>query len=138
MTVNFQNEPLIFCYSDLNDENFLFETDSNDRPRLWLVDFEHASFLPISYLSWVVWEHDRWPTKRPIQERIGHSLPRNNLAVMNGINYLNQICVFSVGFSPEQTENLRRENREHEERQKRELEAAEGVMHYKAADVLPN
>ncbi|RDL39523.1 Uncharacterized protein BP5553_03863 [Venustampulla echinocandica] len=37
---------LVFCYTDFNDENFMFTTDADRGPRLYIVDFEHASFLP--------------------------------------------------------------------------------------------
>ncbi|KFY54617.1 hypothetical protein V497_07574 [Pseudogymnoascus sp. VKM F-4516 (FW-969)] len=42
-------EELVFCYTDFNDQNFMFSTDTDHCPqRLYIVDFEHTSFLPIS------------------------------------------------------------------------------------------
>ncbi|KAK4148770.1 hypothetical protein C8A00DRAFT_19451, partial [Chaetomidium leptoderma] len=42
-TVELERE-LVFTYSDFNDENFMFNTDSDGRLRLYIIDFEHASF----------------------------------------------------------------------------------------------
>ncbi|KFX98267.1 hypothetical protein O988_04442 [Pseudogymnoascus sp. VKM F-3808] len=37
---------LVFCYTDFNDQNFMFTTDADHCPqRLYIVDFEHTSFL---------------------------------------------------------------------------------------------
>lgn len=47
---------LTFCYTDFNDENFMFASDPNALPRLYIVDFEHASFLPLSFLDYAVLE----------------------------------------------------------------------------------
>ncbi|KAB5577946.1 hypothetical protein GE09DRAFT_1087930 [Coniochaeta sp. 2T2.1] len=112
MTVNFRDEPLVYCYSDLQDENFLFEKDDNGRPRLWLVDFEHAAFLPISFLSHAV-VRNRWYTTQPIQDRLT-TLPQHNLPVMFGIQDIFGIAASNIGFTQEQRDELRRANVRHD------------------------
>jgi len=47
---------LTFCYTDFNDENFMFASDPNGLTRLHIVDFEHASILPLSFLDYAVLE----------------------------------------------------------------------------------
>jgi hypothetical protein len=74
-------EDLVFTYSDFNDENFLFTTDA-DGLRLYIIDFEHASFLPLSFLAYVVLRHRRWWTATDVAKRIGHTLPSTNVEAM--------------------------------------------------------
>lgn len=50
LKINFQNEELCFCYSDLFEGNFIF-TDKGD---LYVVDFEHASVLPASFMTYAL------------------------------------------------------------------------------------
>jgi len=109
-TVSFKDEPLVYCYSDLQDENFLFEKDADSRLRLWMVDFEHASFLPISFLSFAVAVNRWWPTI-PIAARL--SLPQRNVEVMKDISYIFMISASGMGMTEEQRNAKRRgEHRE--------------------------
>ncbi|SPQ21407.1 547f5ec2-af15-4178-bc54-79792bc5304f [Thermothielavioides terrestris] len=83
---------LVYCYTDFNDENFMFTTDPDGRPRLYIIDFEHASFLPLSFLSYaVLGRKPRFFTGKWIREKLGPSLPQNNIEVMQRIDYLFQI-----------------------------------------------
>ncbi|PVH77713.1 hypothetical protein DL98DRAFT_636934 [Cadophora sp. DSE1049] len=50
LSINFQNEDLCFCYSDLFEGNFIF-TDKDD---LYIVDFEHTGFLPASFMTYAL------------------------------------------------------------------------------------
>ncbi|KAK1772097.1 hypothetical protein QBC33DRAFT_564600 [Phialemonium atrogriseum] len=52
-TVNLEKE-LVFCYTDFDDENFMFTTSAHGRLRLYIVDFELASFLPIDFFAYTV------------------------------------------------------------------------------------
>ena len=79
--VNLERE-LIFTYSDFNDENFMFNTDSEGRLRLYLIDFEHASFLPPSFLAFAILRDNHWWTTRDIAERIGTTLRQANLEAL--------------------------------------------------------
>lgn len=97
--VNFEKE-LVFCYTDFNDENFMFTTDADHRLRLYIIDFEHASFLPIGFLAYAVFQpNPRWFLCPWIGERIGSSLPRDNLEVMKRIFYMFQISTWRIGLS---------------------------------------
>ncbi|KAL2256930.1 hypothetical protein VTK26DRAFT_913 [Humicola hyalothermophila] len=75
---------LVFCYCDFNPDNFLFKTDAAGQLHLWMVDFEHASFLPLSFLPYglMVAGTDRWFSAWPVMERIGHTLPTDNNEVL--------------------------------------------------------
>ncbi len=89
---------LVFCYTDFNDENFMVTTDPDGRPRLYIVDFEHASFLPISFLSYAVFEpNPNWFLCKWIADRFGDSLPENNMEVMKRICYMFQVCSWRIG-----------------------------------------
>jgi hypothetical protein len=89
-TVSFERE-LTFCYCDFNDENFMFNTDAAGRLRLYIVDFEHASFLPVTFLSYALFVEahgtQHWITAEPLVQRIGHTLPRSNLDVLAKVGY---------------------------------------------------
>ena len=50
---------LVFCHTDFNDENYLFDTHDG-RLRLYMIDFEQSSFLPIDFLAYVVLMDGRW------------------------------------------------------------------------------
>ncbi|KAB5545921.1 hypothetical protein GE09DRAFT_1132960 [Coniochaeta sp. 2T2.1] len=104
-TASSKDEPLIYCYSDLNDENFLLCKDGEGRPRLCMVDFEHASFLPTSFLAFAIAEN-RWHTTQPLQRRL--ALPQHNVAVMKEIYYVFQISVWAMGLTQEQREAVQR------------------------------
>lgn len=76
----------------------MLATDADGRPRLYIVDFEHASFLPISFLSYVVFEPDtRFFLGSWIRERIGSTLPQDNIEVMKRIFYMFQISTWQIG-----------------------------------------
>ncbi|AEO58678.1 hypothetical protein MYCTH_2306164 [Thermothelomyces thermophilus ATCC 42464] len=94
---------LVFCYTDFNDENFMFTTDPDGRPRLYIVDFEHASFLPLSFLAYAVLEPDsRWFLCSWIAKKFGASLPRNNIAVMQRLCYMFQVSSANIGLRKKQ------------------------------------
>ncbi|KAK4160204.1 hypothetical protein QBC43DRAFT_325846 [Cladorrhinum sp. PSN259] len=97
---------LTFCYTDFNHDNFMFETEADGRPRLYIIDFEHASFLPISFLAHPVympgnlnrWEHvTNW-----VAERFGDSLPRTNVELMDEVRARCVMSTWSIGLSDEQ------------------------------------
>lgn len=94
---------LVFTYSDLNDGNFIFNTDSVGRLRFYLVDFEHASFLPLSFLAFAILKNGRWWTVKPIAERLGVMLPRLNLEVLARASYT--FSTFSSGVGLYETDD---------------------------------
>ena len=76
--------------------------DGNGNPRLYIVDFEHASFLPISFLSFVVLEDNPWATSLALKKRLEGFLSHDNVAVMKEICYMFQTCVWTIGLTEEQ------------------------------------
>lgn len=86
----------------------MFTTDADGRLRLYIVDFEHASFLPASFLAYVVFKPGaRWFLCRWIEDRIGSTLSRDNLEVMSWIFYIFQISTWMTGLSKEQVARVR-------------------------------
>lgn len=58
----------------------MFKRDANGRLCLYIVDFEHASFLPISLLSITLFRKSPdWTTVPAMVARIGHTLPKTNV-----------------------------------------------------------
>ncbi len=51
---------LLLTYSDFNGENFMFNTDKDGRLCFYLIDFEHASFLSVSFLAFALLPNPRW------------------------------------------------------------------------------
>lgn len=122
---------LEFLYTDFNDHNFMFDLDALGRTRLYIIDFEHASFLPISFLSFVVLNPlPHFFLVDCLADRLGSSLPQNHLEVMRRISYIFQISVPTIGFSQEQLETLRAQRRQMEqeyEQWEQEQREQEGV-----------
>lgn len=82
LSVNFRNEELCFCYSDLFEGNFIF-TDNGD---LYVVDFEHASILPASFMTYALDQ----PRPACIAIKKDFALPYENLEAMRvaGHNFM--------------------------------------------------
>ncbi|KAL2072452.1 hypothetical protein VTL71DRAFT_11795 [Oculimacula yallundae] len=74
LDINFRNEDLCFCYSDLFEGNFIFTNEGD----LYVVDFEHASVLPASFITYAL-DQPR-PAYIAIKNNI--SLPYENLEAM--------------------------------------------------------
>ncbi|KAL1856261.1 hypothetical protein Daus18300_010833 [Diaporthe australafricana] len=49
------SEELGLCFGDMNLTNFIMEDDEDPSSRLIIVDFEHANFLPTSFLVYSSW-----------------------------------------------------------------------------------
>jgi hypothetical protein len=73
-TVDFSKEKLYFCFSDLYEGNFIF----SDNGSLYVLDFEHASFLPISLMTYALIQAR--PVCTAIRDKL--SLPQENLPGM--------------------------------------------------------
>ncbi|KAL1874941.1 hypothetical protein VTK73DRAFT_10310 [Phialemonium thermophilum] len=52
LTLNFTNERMCFCYTDLHDHNFIYTGADDDT--LIIIDFEHAAFLPVSFMAYAI------------------------------------------------------------------------------------
>ncbi|KAL2133064.1 hypothetical protein VTI74DRAFT_2968 [Chaetomium olivicolor] len=88
---------LIFCYCDLNDENFMFTKDDKGQLRLYLIDFEQASFLPASFLAYAILRYKQWWTAPRIAERIVDTLPKDNLDALELAQYAFRTFWWGVG-----------------------------------------
>ena len=64
LKTDFSKESLCFCFSDLYEGNIIF-TDANI---LYIVDFDHASFLPTSFMTYTL------DQPRPVCEAIKNKL----------------------------------------------------------------
>ena len=84
--VDFSNEKLCLCYSDIWEENFLITKAG----QVYVIDFQHAAFLPTSFMNFVFHK----PTK-PLIPKISAkvSLPESvNLNAMNRASYILKIA----------------------------------------------
>ncbi|KAL2022854.1 hypothetical protein VTK56DRAFT_4385 [Thermocarpiscus australiensis] len=97
---------LVFCYCDFNPENFLFTTHADGCLRLYVVDFGHASFLPISFLAYALFiEAQQYTTHSPLVRAIGHMLPTGNLEAMMYARYMFTISQPKIGLIEENVED---------------------------------
>ena len=68
--------------SDLYEGNFMFTEDGD----LYIIDFEQANFLPLSFMSYAVIQQHR--VCGPMQDRLEKELlPQENMEAMRGICY---------------------------------------------------
>ncbi|KEZ45182.1 hypothetical protein SAPIO_CDS2634 [Scedosporium apiospermum] len=107
-TVTFERE-LHLVYADLHLGNFMF-TDTSE---LYVIDFEHASFLPLSFMAFVI----RYPSimSGPVSSCIEDKfkdLPGDNLEVMARVSGLMGMSASRLGHKMNWTEgNLARHTR---------------------------
>lgn len=87
----------------------MFTTSAHGRLRLYIVDFELASFLPMDFFAYAVlvdtppcWFMASW-----IRDRIGSSLPQDNLEVMQRIYSMFQISWWGAGLSQAEIRHVR-------------------------------
>ncbi|KAJ0148239.1 hypothetical protein CTA2_712 [Colletotrichum tanaceti] len=75
----FVHEGLRLCYCDLNFDNFLLEDAEDPSGRIIIIDFEHASWLPYSFLTWEAWDKREFAVEERIRSRCGLELGRDNV-----------------------------------------------------------
>ncbi|KAL2760653.1 hypothetical protein ACRALDRAFT_1059576 [Sodiomyces alcalophilus JCM 7366] len=95
-TVRLERE-LHLVYSDLHLGNFMF-TDSGD---LYMIDFEHASFLPLSFMHFAL--HCPSVMSKPVAWHIRDhfkDLPNENFEVMHKISGLMLKSSATLGLTP--------------------------------------
>lgn len=83
-----------FCYSDLQMHNFM-HTDSG---QLYVIDFEHAAFLPISFMSYALFSSNTglsYSIANRLPPKEGISRESENLQRMNGV-----LAIFTQYGSP--------------------------------------
>lgn len=87
------DKQLAFCYTNFKDENLMFTTEPDSQPRLYIVDFQHASYLPLSFLTYAILvPNSRWILCSWITKELGTFLPEYNIAVMLQLSHISQIC----------------------------------------------
>jgi len=52
--VDFSNEPLVLCYGDFNEGNFILEDAKDPHSTLTIIDFGSTNWLPRSFFLWEV------------------------------------------------------------------------------------
>lgn len=82
---------MCFCFSDIQGHNFIF-TDSGSGS-LYIIDFGHAAFLPLSFMAYPLML-DRYWLSDNIRYRVGLTKEElepetnENLIVMSALQYL--------------------------------------------------
>ncbi|KAK3381058.1 hypothetical protein B0H63DRAFT_474823 [Podospora didyma] len=88
---------LVFCHTDFNDENYLFDTH-NGRLRLHMIDFEHSSFLPIDFFAFAILMDGDWGAEQSTGRSVG--IPARcltNMPLMGEIQGIFTVYVPTVG-----------------------------------------
>ncbi|KAF4818303.1 hypothetical protein CGCSCA5_v005396 [Colletotrichum siamense] len=72
-------EGLKLCYCDLNLHNFIMEDRENPDSRIIIIDFEHANFLPHSFLTWEMWNKREFDMEERVRLQSNLKLSRDNV-----------------------------------------------------------
>ncbi|KAF4430715.1 hypothetical protein CFRS1_v009542 [Colletotrichum fructicola] len=76
---NLVPEGLKLCYCDLNLHNFIMEDRENPDSRIIIIDFEHANFLPHSFLTWEMWKKREFDMEERVRLQSNLTLSRDNV-----------------------------------------------------------
>ncbi|EQB54460.1 hypothetical protein CGLO_05702 [Colletotrichum gloeosporioides Cg-14] len=76
---NLVPEGLKLCYCDLNLHNFIMEDRENPDSRIIIIDFEHANFLPHSFLTWEMWNKREFDMEERVRLQSNLTLSRDNV-----------------------------------------------------------
>lgn len=88
----------MFLLLDIQEHNFIL-TDST-RGYLYVIDFEHAAFLPISFMSYALFFSSSWLAKdvgSRMQLRKGLSSDGENLQAMAWLQHIFTRCHAHIG-----------------------------------------
>ncbi|WQF81028.1 Putative aminoglycoside phosphotransferase, protein kinase-like domain superfamily [Colletotrichum destructivum] len=77
--LRFVHEGLRLCYCDLNFDNLLLEDAEDPSGSIIIIDFEHASWPPYSFLIWEAWDKREFAMEERIRSRFGLELSRENV-----------------------------------------------------------
>ncbi|ROW04835.1 hypothetical protein VMCG_04801 [Cytospora schulzeri] len=80
------SEGLSLCYCDLNLDNFLLEDEKDPASRLTVIDFEHTSWLPYSFLVWELWNKSEGYMTDQVTSRTMVRVNRDNIEALNNIH----------------------------------------------------
>lgn len=75
----------------------MFALNADGSLRLYIIDFEHASFLPVSFLAYIILKFRNWWCVPSITDRIGDTLPRDNLENLGRAFYMFRACGRGIG-----------------------------------------
>ncbi|KAK7733967.1 hypothetical protein SLS53_007961 [Cytospora paraplurivora] len=84
-TADLVSEGLRLCYCDLHLGNFLLEDASNPASRLTVIDFQHTSWLPYSFLVWELWKKRHLYMEAQITARCGIEINKGNVEALQNI-----------------------------------------------------
>lgn len=90
LQVNLTQERLVCYYSDLSRNNF--PVDQNNQ--LWVVDFDHAGVLPISFMALTL----RIPLKDPIPWQFARDIPIERTENLKWLRRASWWFKFGCGF----------------------------------------
>ncbi|KAF9878684.1 hypothetical protein CkaCkLH20_03584 [Colletotrichum karsti] len=78
-------EGLKLCYCDLNLDNFLLENPDDPSSRVIIIDFEHAGFLPHSFLTWEIWDKREFDIEERVRTQSNLELSRDNVYAIHAL-----------------------------------------------------
>lgn len=87
---NFIPEGLKLCYCDLNFDNFIMEDGSDRSSRIIVIDFEHTSWLPYSFLIWELWDKRQFHLEERISARGQLQVNRENIYALHEVRMRNR------------------------------------------------
>ncbi|KAI0382542.1 kinase-like domain-containing protein [Hypomontagnella monticulosa] len=99
-TIRFSGERMCFCFSDIHEANVIFT--NMDNGYVYIIDFEHAAFLPISFMAYVLNWADSWillNLRRRITLQPGEMEGNANLVPLSRVKYIYTFCNLAIGLS---------------------------------------
>lgn len=82
---DFGSEELRLCYCDPGFQNFLLEDPSDPASRLTIIDFEHTSWLPYSFLVWDLRQKKEYYIEESVTLRSGLDVNEDNVTALHNI-----------------------------------------------------
>ncbi|KAK2779143.1 hypothetical protein CKAH01_11402 [Colletotrichum kahawae] len=74
------------CYCDLNLNNFILEDGENPDRRMIIIDFEHANFLPHSFLAWEMWNKREFDMEERVRLQSNLEVSRDNIYAIHALS----------------------------------------------------
>src|SRR2546429_2475471 len=96
-TINFSQERMCFCYSDIEDHNVIIDSTQES---VYIIDFEHTAFLPISFMSYALFFSTSWlahDVGRRMQQSDDISRSSENLRAMAWLQHIFTRCYAGIG-----------------------------------------
>ncbi len=95
--INFSQERMCFCYSNIQEHNFIFSEPT--QRCLYVIDFEHAAFLPVSFMSYALFFSSPWLAKEVGSRMQSEGISSNseNLQAMAWLQHIFTRCDVHIG-----------------------------------------